>query len=53
MVELVSVAEILDAICDDKSLKLFNAIATKGETVEISRFNLSYHEKNIIQECHD
>lgn len=30
MVELVSVAEILDAICDDKSLKLFNAIATKG-----------------------
>lgn len=29
-IELVSVAEILDAICDDKSLKLFNAIATKG-----------------------
>jgi predicted transcriptional regulator len=27
---MVSVAEILDAICDDKSLKLFNAIATKG-----------------------
>src|SRR4029079_7691666 len=30
MVELVWVAEILDAICDDKSLKLFNAIATEG-----------------------
>jgi predicted transcriptional regulator len=27
---MVSVTEILDAICDDKSLKLFNAIATKG-----------------------
>ena len=31
MVELVSAAEILDAICDDKSLELFNATATKGE----------------------
>jgi predicted transcriptional regulator len=27
---MVSVTEILDTICDDKSLKLFNAIATKG-----------------------
>ena len=31
MVELVSAAEILDAICDDKSLELFNATATKRE----------------------
>jgi hypothetical protein len=27
---MVSVAEILDAFCNDKSLKLFNAVATKG-----------------------
>lgn len=31
---MVSVVEILAAICDEKSLKLFNAIATKGGNSE-------------------
>ena len=31
---MVSVAQILHVICDDKSLKLFNAVSTKGGNSE-------------------
>ena len=31
---MISIAEVLDAICDDKSLKLFRAIATEGGNSE-------------------
>src|SRR5437867_3478405 len=43
---MVSVAQILHVICDDKSLKLFNAVSTKGGNSEelLVQINLSRKE---------